>query len=1375
MCPNCKVIADKTIEKKVDLMKKQSLKRDKTIQGLTEILYRKEKDLKYFRNKLGEKEALDQLLKLVKQSVNSAITTTEIDQTVITNLSIALRKYLSTYQDKEEIESLENSIESFEKHYLQWLTMMQNKSVNKEESSLEETNDDMKKELASLHQAVKDKNLFIQELLTERKNAVTENSKSVENLLNNLKQKDIYIQDLQSKLEELEKCLKKEENIKEKDLIQSKVDITELMNKKEELASDNEKLKLEHSKIKEKLDAVLRQKDNEIERLNELCEKLQHKTEELEFEIDEKMGELHECEKERDSLKEQFSLQKEKAIDIVNYEKEIELVKEQFENIKLELENTKLANNTLQNAITEKDNLLEIVNKRHIELQNEYIKSQHSLTEKDKLFCELKTKLEEMTSDFSKIKKIKQFESDELGRLRNEGKIAIDAKEKQIQELKCLLQEKTLMIDALNVELELKENVAEQLHDSEHHKSVNRKDFKIMSKRNSLNKFVSQLKRHSLPVYVETEKCFSRLLGQNLTSFGQSDDIYVLKEEICFLILKIENLEQQIQESNGGVGSNLNLLSGVSEVFPNSSLNKTAKTLHILHAHIEELANFLECLLRFDSDGQLDISLLTPKNVARLKKYLADSKELSQSFSASLLGEEFSFIDNSLDLEPSKDIGKLKDWTEIEKIADEKTENLKNQMAECHAALQNKVLECNNLIQTKEMLERELLVCQEELASCREMLEELKIKLEDKDKNYQKLLIAKDQLELKDNENCTLHREVHRKLVSLSNLVENMQKRLAEEERKVVTISKEKSELERQLNKVVVEMEQIQHLNLQLQNELKEREIICNEFESKLQNEIEEKKLISENLKQKLENEIQEKQLISKNFEEKLENEIKEKTIICQSYEEKLQNELKEKKLIFQDYQEIKNLLGSLQQNCIQLKSELEGRISSEKELIKEKTLLERDVYCRNEQIKDLEQSLKNCEKELEEKQLSWQTNEKENIKHIEELQEEKNRLNKRLQSTEKELFDIQNLCTDLKTQIHEFNMKSKLNKKEEFVKEMQYLRKELKRNLHSNKKLCDKMEKLQCYEQTYKESSESDIPTRLMDTDGLRRSSRMSMEILKDRTNLSQNYKMKWRSWDNLSRATDFSHVNLPKEKGFKLIHNVEDSVDQSHYTSPDLGIDSDPSQDSKIHKPLDENQNKVIEKESAAIESLKSLSLSKDKLVGQALYAVSQLQDYELLKKEIEESLVLIKGVQARIKDRLITFSSKNSPGKSLEYSTLKEINSSCASLEAYLEESYHLVSSFWITSIPQTITDDKTDSTTQNDLLEELEISKSQLRKLTKELKEANDKIYANERRKEKMEKAINHQLLKTRRVLTEAKGNLEKHKLPENSSSKSRVCK
>ncbi|XP_067127236.1 CDK5 regulatory subunit-associated protein 2-like isoform X2 [Centruroides vittatus] len=375
MCPNCKVIADKTLEKKVDLMKKQSLKRDKTIQGLTEILYRKEKDLKYFRNKLGEKEALDQLLKLVKQSINSAITTTEIDQTVITNLSIALRKYLSTYQSKEEMESLENSIESFEKHYLQWLTIMQNKSVHNEESSLEESNDDIKKELASLHQAVKDKNLFIQELLTERKNAVTENSKSVENLLNNLKQKDIYIQDLQSKLEELEKCLKKEENINEKDLIRSKVDITELINKKEELASDNEKLKLEHSKIKEKLDAVLKQKDNEIERLNELYEKLQHKTEELEFEIDEKMGELHECEKERDSLKEQFSLQKEKTIDIVNYEKEIELMKEQ-------LENTKLTNNTLQNAITEKDHLLEVINKRHIELQNEYIKSQHSLTEK---------------------------------------------------------------------------------------------------------------------------------------------------------------------------------------------------------------------------------------------------------------------------------------------------------------------------------------------------------------------------------------------------------------------------------------------------------------------------------------------------------------------------------------------------------------------------------------------------------------------------------------------------------------------------------------------------------------------------------------------------------------------------------------------------------------------------------------------------------------------------------------------------------------------------------------------------------------------------------------------------------------------------------
>lgn len=1370
MCENCKINANRILEKKLDIMKKQSLKRDKTIQGLTEILYRKEKDLKYLRVKLDEKEAADQILKLFKQSINNSIIKAEVDQTVTDKLFLILKKYLCTYQKKEDSQISESNIELFEKYFLQWLTSIQNNCASKEESSVEESTDDIKKELDSLHQAVKDKNLFIQELLTERKTSTTENTKSMQNLLNNLKQKDVLIQDLKSKLEEFEKHANKENAIiKESiDLSQSKIEITKLNNIKDRLLNDNEILKINHNKLKEGYEDILKQKNAEIQKFTEVSKKLQCQIRGLEQQIDEKVQIILKYEKEKNDLKEQ-----EEKTNASSYEKQLELMREKLECTRLELENSKLNNNHLQTKIIEKDRQFEMINRNYNELQSEYEKIQNILIEKDTLFCELKDKLLEMTEEFNKIKKIKKFESEELERLRNKERISVSTKEKEIQELKSLLQEKTLLAEALNVELQLRENVAEQLHEGLYTKPINNHDHKITSTNNySLNKFVSKLKRYSLPVYLETEKQYSKYLTQNLSNFGKSNDIYQLKEEICFLVLKIENLEHQIQEYNGDIGRRYSMVSGVSCVFPNS-LNRTTKTLNILHSHVEELANFLECLLRFDSDGQLDISLLTPNNVAKLKKYLADSKELSQSLSVSLWGEELSVVDNTLDLEPSKDVGRIKDSDEVEKIADEKTENLKNQMAECHAALQNKVLECDTLVQTKEMLEKKLLECQQELVLCREMLEKLKIQLEDKERDYQKLLMAKDHLEVKDNENCALHKEVHRKLVGLSNLVENMQKRLSEEEKKVNIISLEKSELEQEINKKNQEIQEVQQLNFQLQNELKEKEIACKIFEDKFQNEIEAKKIISNNFEERLESEMRERKVMCKNFEEKLEKEIQERQLICQNYEEKLQNELKEKNLIFQDYQEIKTLLSSLQQNCIQLKSELEARIISEKNLLKEKTLLERDICCKEEQLKDLAESLKNCEKELERKQSDWETKENENFICIKALQDERNGLNEKLQNTEKELLEIQNLHLDLKTQIQEFNMKLKNNKKEEFVKEMQYLRKELKRSLHSNKKLCDKMEKLQSYEQTVRVSNESDIPDRLT-VSYFKRASQLSTEILKDCTNISQKHKTKWRSCDNLSKGTDCSYIAnyLPAAKELKLIKNIEDSADQFHYTSPDQGIDSDPSQDLKIHKISDLNQKQIIEKELNATENLNLALHSKN----QVLYAVCQLQDYELLKKEIEESLVLIKGIRARIKERLGTFSSKSSPGKSLEYSTLKEINSSSANLEAYLEECWHLIGLIWITTVPQITTENTNNNDTpiKISLLDELAIAKRQIIELTKELTEAKDKINANQRRKEKMERAINTQLLKTRNVLKEAKGNLEK-KLPENPSNKTQLCK
>ncbi|XP_076321165.1 LOW QUALITY PROTEIN: uncharacterized protein LOC143230833 [Tachypleus tridentatus] len=173
---------------------------------------------------------------------------------------------------------------------------------------------------------------------------------------------------------------------------------------------------------------------------------------------------------------------------------------------------------------------------------------------------------------------------------------------------------------------------------------------------------------------------------------------------------------------------------------------------------------------------------------------------------------------------------------------------------------------------------------------------------------------------------------------------------------------------------------------------------------------------------------------------------------------------------------------------------------------------------------------------------------------------------------------------------------------------------------------------------------------------------------------------------------------------------------------------------------------------------------SVSTPELCETMLHAVCWLKDYELLKKEIGESLVLLRGVEACVKNRLNSISVRNtSADKSLEYSTMKEINTNCVYLGGCLEKSWDIIACFWVTSIP--LKKAVLSSTSLSPLIienqklrDELLEVRNQLSSQHKQLEEAMHKLSSVKLRKEGMEKAITKQLTKTRRVLQQAKGNL-----------------
>ncbi|XP_035218876.1 CDK5 regulatory subunit-associated protein 2-like isoform X3 [Stegodyphus dumicola] len=264
-------------------------------------------------------------------------------------------------------------------------------------------------------------------------------------------------------------------------------------------------------------------------------------------------------------------------------------------------------------------------------------------------------------------------------------------------------------------------------------------------------------------------------------------------------------------------------------------------------------------------------------------------------------------------------------------------------------------------------------------------------------------------------------------------------------------------------------------------------------------------------------------------------------------------------------------------------------------------------------------------------------------------------------------------------------------------------------------------------------------------------------------------------------TKTVQMAHVK-ESEKGLKrnvlnvtdvpynqtTVGNSQDSVcHRSHYSSPDLGIESDPNHEGSAPEQQEEtNRNESTQKSKQKIarmqlKSMHSYSPNEARLknipislgVGDTLHAIGILQEYELLKREVQEGLVGIQSVLSRTGDGLHHIAKYTSPRKNLEYSTLKAIKDTCANIEVCLREAYKLVNNFWIAPCPSV--------QEWNILIQQNQEQNEQLTKLKtsmdeqeKAFKDALEKLKLAELRKESMERKISKKLVKTKKIIRQA---------------------
>ncbi|XP_064420348.1 CDK5 regulatory subunit-associated protein 2 isoform X3 [Latimeria chalumnae] len=152
---------------------------------------------------------------------------------------------------------------------------------------------------------------------------------------------------------------------------------------------------------------------------------------------------------------------------------------------------------------------------------------------------------------------------------------------------------------------------------------------------------------------------------------------------------------------------------------------------------------------------------------------------------------------------------------------------------------------------------------------------------------------------------------------------------------------------------------------------------------------------------------------------------------------------------------------------------------------------------------------------------------------------------------------------------------------------------------------------------------------------------------------------------------------------------------------------------------------------------------------------HVLGLIEDYNALRKQISEGRILVRGMEASLRDYLNVNTGSQVP----EQSSLKKFFSSVNTMQQMLEEVSRLLKLLWKVSLPSVVCSD----TTQHN---QDEITKNELARLQKKISEQEKLLHGTVKRlrttnqlKEGMEKIIIDQLKITHSVLKKARGNLE----------------
>lgn len=158
-----------------------------------------------------------------------------------------------------------------------------------------------------------------------------------------------------------------------------------------------------------------------------------------------------------------------------------------------------------------------------------------------------------------------------------------------------------------------------------------------------------------------------------------------------------------------------------------------------------------------------------------------------------------------------------------------------------------------------------------------------------------------------------------------------------------------------------------------------------------------------------------------------------------------------------------------------------------------------------------------------------------------------------------------------------------------------------------------------------------------------------------------------------------------------------------------------------------------------------------------GVHLCAIVQLSDHELLKKRVDESICLIRRVEASVQqalDALADFASDCTEPPECNR-LLQDAERGCQNIKMCLMDSFKLICSFTIAQVPEAKEEHSFEHKQLRIELNKLQEKHSQQ---SAELQNALDQISSLKEKKEGMERAISRQLNKTKMVLKQTKGNL-----------------